>query len=257
MTGLAALAWTLALLGDHNGHWIAQQLDRKEVREILPIEFALELAPWVRVGIHHRSELPQSFYSPDTLWRSRPGGPLTALRIGPAINLFAESYWSSGGLKSPFELRIDQSQPYFEVLIEAYLQLRVLNTRRGYLAVIRHRARDAFPEVPESQQLSAYLDALAAFGSDILMIALQIEHSTQKHRARGSDLCRFADSTTPTLYTIWRRNFKDSQYPGMYKDERGAWRNTFSFLTPEDKALFVAQVLEARWIGDPVTDFCR
>lgn len=256
MTGLSALAVALALLGESNGYWIARQLDRPEIREVLPIGFAIELAPWVRLGLHDRPELPSVFYSPDTLWRSEPGGPLTAFRMGPAINLLASSFRDREGLRSPMDLGIDQNQPYFEALIQAYLELRVLPLRKGYVAVMKHRAVDVFTEVPPAQQLDAYLEALSAFGSDILTIAIQIHRSTETHRARGSDLCRFANTPTRTLYTIWQRNFTDSQYPGMYRDQRGRWRTTFSFLAAEDKALFVDQVFEGRWNGDPIHDFC-
>ena len=37
----------------------------------------------------------------------------------------------------------------------------------------------------------------------------------------------------------------------MYRDPKGNWRTTFGYLTPDDKATFVNQVLESRWNGDP------
>jgi hypothetical protein len=182
---------------------------------------------------------------------------LTAQRFGPAISLRGSDYWHEDSLQAPLDLQIDKSQPYFEALLEAYLDLFVRSAEGGYAAVLSYRAAAAFSEVPASQQIDAYLDALAAFGSDILTIAIQIDRSTKKHRARGSDLCRFANSHVSTLYTIWRRDFADSQYPGQYRDAGGTWRTTFGFLAPEDKALFVEQVLEGRWSGDPEADFCR
>lgn len=226
------------------------------MRARIPVDFALEVASTLRVGLHANPFLPPAFFDPRVRWSSTGGGPFLADAAGPSVNLLTADYLSDGELVSPLALPIDRAQPYFEALLDAYFELEVA-AASDYAEVIRRRAPVAFPSVPEGEQEVAYRQALSSFGSDILTVALQIHAAIERHAARGSDLCRWAGSSRPSLFTLWRRDLDDGHYPGQFRDASGRWRMTAEFLPSEDKRIFIDGVLEGRWSGDPDRDFCR
>lgn len=220
---------------------------REEAR--LPVAFAIEVAPELSLGFHHREDWSLAFYLP-----ASPAAP-------PSLRLYAPFYLQGLQLVPLAELRVDTADYLFHSLARAHIELEVLG-RGGPLAqVMRDRALEALPEVPASRRLDAYLDAASSYISHALSVAIELERKHREWVASDRSLC--PDRAGRPLFDLWERIFGEEPYQGAYSapptvgEPVGAGALVYSrnALRREDKELLSATLLAGAWTGRAGHDF--
>jgi hypothetical protein len=206
----------------------------------LPLEFACEEEHELAVAVHYRRDGARASYV--------PAAPQTPDRLA----LYAPFYLRGLALVPVVEMPVDVCEGYFNALLQAHLRRQLGRPASEVGWQIRQQAPLAMPDVPRAQQVEAYLDALASFGSHVLSVANELERKEVQRRGRGG-LCPLLGRQLP-LMRLWERMFATDGYPGAYVDAGGRVRFSRAVLRPEDKRFVVEQVLRSPWRGSVAAD---
>jgi len=233
----------------------------------LPLNFALETAPALRVRLHQVQGFPPASFAlrPIPLLEAEPQGKTDWPEKAPTLYLHGPSYLKDGSWVPLVEQTVDLSENLFNAILLAHLEMREIpklgNPPDGasYAAAMNRRANEILRAVPAEYRLQAYLHALADLGSHALSTANQLERSARRHRSRGTDLCLHLHRRV-SLFGLWDQIFGGALYLGRYFEPAqgdaltGKWVDTGIGLEQEDKELFLDAIFLGFWSGERLED---
>lgn len=247
----------------------AELAEIAEAQDHLPLAFVSEVAARLDVVLHdRRGGMAMAYYAPalpspaaisdaasegEVAAPGATAGPGTSTSLTPPRLVLYEPYYrrADGSLRPLLEMTPDVVEYLSHALVLAYLHLEVIESEGEYGAMLERRAAERYPELEPDDALGLVVTALASFGSHVLSLGNEIE---RLHRRRPeADLCGLLRARK-LHFASWARAFEEEEYFGVAA-EPGGGSVPRRALSVEDKQLFVKNVLEGRWSGDPDRDF--
>ncbi|MCB1036553.1 MAG: hypothetical protein KDD47_22195 [Acidobacteria bacterium] len=225
----------------------------------LPLEFAGEVAPRLRLQLHQRKDYLPAHFAPLPLRPLEEDPNAEVLPQVPTLYLHRSTYSENGRLRAFQELTVDSAEGLFNALLLAYFELEVLASDSDLNQELEAAARERLPGVDPRYRVPALVQGLADFGSHLLSVANQLNRLEARGKARGKDLCPLMNHSG-TLFGLWEKIFRDGVYlarfyrPAGEGELSGGWRETSVAISREDKEILLRRVLRTTWTGNRQQD---